>query len=407
MSKRELMPIEVFQPGKADPTDMYVSRPEIEKQLVETPYSDKASLMIGGAGSGKSWLYRRFFAEIRAEHAVLPMARDYVMSLRQLIDNELARLGVSRPSRERKFIGTNEGVMLGHEGLREFDGFDALMALADKLRKKAGRRPAYIVVENVEQGLTDSSGRFVTDMINLVMSSDQLAKSEVRLLLVGADDRLRAALANTAISEPHMRRLHRPMEVTSFTESEARIYLDRGFRQKLGIRIKDIDELVRACHDATDLRPDLLSEYCLLLAKAARNRLRVVEDFDIATANQAWGETKLSPYLERIATAMNTRDTRKRIRNKMLYALSRRAMRGYTRQNIQDFLREDFPTESFQSNEITSALQALCMQDTGSEPLLRRFGSDSSPLFAFAGATERVATVFALGRVGNEIRLNS
>ena len=36
-----------------------------------------------------------------------------------------------------------------------------------------------------------------------------------------------------------------------------------------------------------------------------------------------------------------------------------------------------------------------------------KFGSDSSRLFSFAGATERLATVFALGRQGHDIRLNS
>jgi len=66
-------------------------------------------------------------------------------------------------------------------------------------------------------------------------------------------------------------------------------------------------------------------------------------------------------------------------------------------------MKEDFPAESFQSNEITTALNALCAADSGNEPLLRRFGSDAAPLFGFAGATERVATAFALGRRGDDI----
>jgi len=385
---------------------MYVSRPTIERELVETSSSDKVALMIGGAGSGKSWLYRRFFDAVKAEYSVLPMSRDYVTSLRQLLDNELTRLGVARLVRRRRFFGATQGLTFGQESVQEFDGLDALLSLSAKLRSKAGRRPAYIVIENTEQGLTDQTGRFATDLINLIMASDQLAKQAVRLLVVAADDRLRTNLANMPLSEPHMRRLRLLPEVTSFTESEAKQFLDKGFREKLGMRIADIDKLVRACHHATDLRPDLMSEYCLLLAKAARDRLRIVEDIDIGAANQAWSKTKLSPYIERIAAFMNTRETRKRVRDKMLYALARRAMRGYTRQNIHDIMKEDFPAESFQSNEITTALNALCEADGGNEPLFRRFGSETAPLFGFTGATERVATVFALGREGDDIRLN-
>ncbi|HVY90335.1 MAG TPA: hypothetical protein VG942_15820, partial [Hyphomonadaceae bacterium] len=304
---------------------------------------------------------------------------------------------------KRTFGGVSSNVAIGQETVREFDGFDALLSLSAKLRRDAGRRPAYIVIENAEQGLTDQTGRFVPDIVNFVMASDQLAQQEVRLLIVGADDSLRVALANLPFSEPHMRRLRRLPEVSSFTDGEAKKFLDRGFREKLDIRIANLDELMHACRDATDLRPDFMSEYCLLLGKAARNRLRRIDDPVIAEANQQWSDTRLSPYIERIAAFMNTRETRKRVRDKMLYSLARRAMRGYTRQNILDLMKEDYPTESFQSNEITTALNALCVADGKNEPLLRKFGSENAPLFGFSGATERVATAFALGRRGNDI----
>lgn len=405
MATKELMPHEVFEPGKAEPTDMYVSRPKIEKELSETPSSDRPSLLIGGSGSGKSWLYRKFFQEVNAAFSVLTVTRDHLAPFRQLIENELSRLGVSRLSRERTFGGINQGLMAGKEQVREFDGFDALLSLAAKLRRIAGRqRPAYLVVENAEQGLSDKTGKFIPELITLIMASDQqLAVQRVRLLIVGADDSILTALANMPNHEPHTRRIRRLPEVTSFSEGEAKQFMDRGFRQMLDVRIADMDELLKACEDATDLRPDFLSEYCLLLAKGARNRLRRVDDYVIAEANEEWAKTRMSPYIERIAASMNTRDTRKRVRDKMLYALAKRATRGYTRQNIQDILKDDFPTENFQTNEITSALHALCASDGQHEPLFRKFGSDNSPLFGFSGATERIATAFALGRRGDRV----
>jgi hypothetical protein len=402
MPKQEMKVHEVFQPGKAEPTDMYIRRPKLEKELEETLSSDNAGLLIGGSGSGKTWLYRKFFDEVKAVYSVLSITRDYDQPIRQLILDELGRLKVGRISQERAGAGVSNQIVAGVEVVREFHAQAALLSLSAKLRRMAGqRRPAYIVVENAEQGLT-APDLFIPDMISLILATQQLAAQRVKLLIVVADDSLRTAMANQPFPEPHMRRIKALPEVSSFTEGEAKTFIHRGFVEKLGLRIRNLDELLLACKDATDLRPDFLSEYCQLVGKAARNRIRVVEDFEIATANQAWSETKLSPYLERIAAFMNTKETRKRVKDKMLYALARRASNGYTRQNIRDLLKDEFPTETFESSEVTSALNSLCVRDGRNEPLLRRFGADNT-LFGFAGTTERVATAFALQRRGDTI----
>src|SRR5690606_15794721 len=115
MPKQEVKVHEVFQPGKAEPTDMYIRRPKLEKELEETLSSDNAGLLIGGSGSGKTWLYRKFFDEVKAVYSVLSITRDYDQPLRQLVLDELGRLKVGRISQERAGAGVSNQIVAGVE----------------------------------------------------------------------------------------------------------------------------------------------------------------------------------------------------------------------------------------------------------------------------------------------------
>lgn len=411
MTQKQQTIQEVFRPGKAEPNDMYVSRSHLEGELIESLDSDQISFLVGGSGSGKSWLYKKFFADHNVEFSVLTVSRAYTTPLRELMEKELARLDVTRTKKERHSAGfANLFGIFGasRETEREFRDEDVFILLARHLRLRAKSRPAYLVLENSEQGLSDQSGEFVNAVANMVLlaNSDEFVKLRIRLLIVSADDELRTKLARMPNSDPIIRRLRPLPEVTSFSEDEAQGFLERGFEQKLGIKIDDMQTFMAECKDATDLRPDFMNEYCLIVAKEATRQRLPVNDRVIGEASAKWADTKLAPYIERIAAFMNKKDTKKRVRDKILYALAQRVTtKGFTSQNVLDIIRAEFPspTVTFQSNEITRELNILCNPEGENAALLHQFGTASNPLYGFVGALERVATAFLLKRVNDDI----
>lgn len=385
---------------------MYVSRKALEEGLVESLDSDQISLLIGGSGSGKSWLYKRFFEGRDITYSVITVPRSYASSFHKLIEKELGNLNVNKPTKTRTHVNAGGGILRGGREIEDtIRDQDALLLLARQLRKIAKKRPAYIVIENAEQGLSDKTGDYLNDIANIVLSgnSDDIKRERVKILIVSADDALRTGLSKMTNSEPVMRRLRKLGEVSSFSDDEARGFLKRGFIEKLRFKIADMGELLLACKDATDLRPDFMHEFCFLLAKAAEDRENVVDDPAIATAFEHWADSKLKSYLERIIEFMNMRDTRKRVRDKILYVLGRSPADAYTTQNVLQVIKQEFPTIEFQTNEITRELNILCAASGNSAPLLRKSGSDKNPLYGFVGTSERLATAFALGRRGDEI----
>jgi hypothetical protein len=403
-------PSEVFKPGLNEPNDMYVKRVGLEQQLEQTFTDDRVTVLLGASGSGKSWLYKRCFDDLEVEKSIIPISRSTQASLKNEFNMKLTELGKMRLATRSKanrwgIFGKILGFDRTTSKTEERRDEDPLLELVRTLKENAGDKPTCIVIENAEQGLENP--KFLTELSDTIVSMNEapLVGYGVKLLIVSADDSIRRKLQRLPNSEPVMRRLRVLPEVSSFTEQEATEFIERGFEQKLGFKVAQKPKLVRACNAATDFKPDYLHDYCLKVATfASLSEARVTTNV-INQADAEWVETRLAPYTERIVSQMNENDTRKRVRDKVLFTLS--LVPGgetMTVQNVLDLVRQQFGGISFKKAEVTRALNQLATRSLDrSEPILRKTGSNNNPTFSFRGPMERVSCRFILDRKGDEV----
>ncbi|MDG0808068.1 AAA family ATPase [Cohnella rhizosphaerae] len=73
-NKRKL-PHEVFTPRKPEVnSDMYISRPRLEKDLKRELLGTKHVIIHGESGCGKSWLYKKVLSDMNINYEVINLA---------------------------------------------------------------------------------------------------------------------------------------------------------------------------------------------------------------------------------------------------------------------------------------------------------------------------------------------
>lgn len=170
-------PEEVFTPRSPEVnTRMYIERPALEQALVNALKSTQHIIIHGESGTGKSWLYKKVFAEQDIYFEVANLANaNRLGSITNEIKNVVDRrrratiTGFSESKSAKASAVFAEGE-LSHEKEYHYGTKEPFEECLELLRESAGpKRTAVLVLDNLET-IFDSPDR-MAELADLVILS--------------------------------------------------------------------------------------------------------------------------------------------------------------------------------------------------------------------------------------------
>lgn len=151
------IPTDVFTPRSATVnTLMYVDRANLHIAMRRAMDKKTNIIVHGESGTGKSWLYKQFFSTHGIAYDVANMASAAMLgSLGAEFKNLVDRRGESTQVdfSDKKEFGLSVKVMSGkleHTGEYVFGAKEPFERCLEMVRAKAGKRTAFVVLDNLE-----------------------------------------------------------------------------------------------------------------------------------------------------------------------------------------------------------------------------------------------------------------
>lgn len=373
---------EVFTPRRTEVNqDIYVDRPELEKELRRAIEGSKHAVVFGESGSGKSWLYKQVLRDLNA-HVVIANS-----ATAQRLGNLSAviRLAAGMAD-ERRLTGMSEEIdarakaIVAEGGLKakreyELEQDDPLLDAFKHIRGEAGSQPAVLVVDNLEIILTAEELMTELGALVTVLDDARFSKYEVRLLLVGVPSVLKQYFLKSSNTLSIANRLTEVSEVSNLSRPQVDTLVQKGFVDLLRVDITpaDLSQWQEHIYRVTMGYAQAVQEYCEVLGY-------IVEDSDwkgstdqLGLADANWLKVGLSSASVSVAARMNERETKAGRRNQVLFALGRVQERSFTADTVERIVRSEFPESTA---ETTLAIgQILSELAGGIHPIVKGTGN--------------------------------
>ena len=342
-------PSNVFTPRAAEINErMYVRREELEEKLSRALDSTKYIVVHGESGNGKTWLYKKVFRERGVYTQVINLSTaDSLGSLAAALESKLAENDV------------------------EVTAVSPLTRFVRDTRQRAGNNPAVLVLDNFEQVVDND--KILREIAAAIVSADDdsVAEANVKIVVVGTPNDIRAMIAKLASASTISNRLTEIPEVARMTISEATDLIKRGIKNEIGLTI-DIDEkdLCEEISWKTDRIAQHIHEFCLNIAHEAIKNDGHVNNDVVSKAEKQWMDESLSADWATIDGIMNARETRAGRKNQVIYALGRCETEDFTSTDIERIVREEFPASTARVS--LNVVQILAGFSKEASPMIRR-----------------------------------
>lgn len=381
---RRLKPESIFTPkGKYVNEQMYVHRIELESALKKAMRKPKHIIVHGESGCGKTWLYKKIFAERKIKYEVLNAATVNVTgSISDAIRALTARLSPfeNKSYEESKGATANAGIAKGD--LKHTKKFEALssepyLELIRILFKNAGSDESFLVVENIEHIVKDV--KLVQELSSILMylDDDEYAKYRVRVLLVGTPSNLRDYFSKVDSSQTIINRVQEIPEVSVLSTSDVKGLAERGFFKLLKARcLEDSakgfnqDYLLNAISWFSANVPQYIHELCLELAIEAEDNNYIITNDLYVNCLRNWVQEALVSENTRMEAHINSKATKHGRRNQVIYTIGRITSNEFSAQEVEDLLRELFPNST--SGKALNVSANLSELASGDSPLIRK-----------------------------------
>lgn len=364
---------QVFTPRSADVTDMYIARPELEKELKRALEGTLNPLIYGNSGTGKSWLYKKVLKDIKAQYEIANCAN--ASRFDSLTGEIVERL---LPSNSRELESIEEELHAscntliasgGGKSKRKYTYAkkDPLLCAFHQLRKSADNKTAVLVIDNLE-AIVDNP-KLMEELANIITLSDDSKYSQynIKILIVGVPSLVLDYFSKVKNLPTIANRIYELPEVSTFRESQVSAFVENGFVSSLKVPIdKDVlDGWKSYIYQVTLGTPQRVHEFCEILGyQLEDNRWEATKEL-LKPATEKWIQQGLRESYVVVDSMMNDRETEIGRRNQVLYTLGTVYTHSFTSKSIGERLRKEFPKST---EGITLATNSILTSLAGKEP---------------------------------------
>jgi hypothetical protein len=342
-------PEEVFTPRAATVNaGMYIHRPDLEKSLTTALRGNLHLVLHGESGTGKSWLYKKVFQDLKASFIVANLANaSRLGSITAEIKNLIDREGnAEKTGYEEEKTASVDAVVasaeLKHTAAYDLGQKEPFERCLEMLRHKAGSSYAILVFDNLESAFgNEVMLKELADII-ILCDDERYAKYKVKILIVGVPSGVKEYYYKTPNHASVSNRLYELPEVARMSEVECADLVRKGFVEKLRYQMYDIDAFAKRVSWITDRIPLMIHEYCLEAAYIAEETNALLVDA-VPRVDEAWLAKNHYHAYSVVEHHMNERDTKVGRRNQTLYALSFCEGEQLKYNEVEALLRREFP----------------------------------------------------------------
>ncbi|PMG93903.1 AAA family ATPase [Vibrio breoganii] len=381
---RRMKPEEIFTPkGKYVNEQMYVHRDELERAFIKALRKPKHIIIHGESGCGKTWLYKKIFAQRKIKFEVLNAATiNSTGSLADAIKSLTARLSPfeSKGYEESKGATANAGVAKGdlkHTKKYEASTPEPYLELIRALFKNAGSDESFLVVENLEHIVKDE--KLVQELSSILMylDDDEYAKYRVRILLVGTPSNLRDYFSKVESSQTIINRVQEVPEVSVLSTDDVKKLAEKGFIKLL--KAKCLEDQVKGFNQDYFFNaiswfsanvPQYIHELGLELAIEVEDNNFIITNELYMNCLRNWVQEALVSENTRMEAHINSKATKHGRRNQVIFTIGRIPSNEFSAQDVEESMRKLFPNST--KDKVLNISANLNELASGNSPLIRK-----------------------------------
>lgn len=384
MFANRMQPEKIFTPkGKYVNELMYVHRDELERAFIKALRKPKHIIIHGESGCGKTWLYKKIFAQRKIKYEVLnSVTVNSTGSISEAIKALTARLlpFENKSYEESKGAGASAGFAKGdlkHTKKYEASTPEPYLGLIRLLFKNAGSDESFLVIENLEHIVKND--KLVQELSSILMylDDDEYAKYRVRILLVGTPSNLRDYFSKVDSSQTIINRVQEIPEVSVLSTEDVKALADKGFVTLLKATfVKDTakgfnqEYFFNALSWFSANVPQYIHELGLELAIEAEDNNYLITNELYMTCLRNWVQEALVSENARMEAHINSKATKHGRRNQVIFTIGRLTSNEFSAQDVEEQMRLLFPNSTKdKALNVSANLNELA---NGDSPLIRK-----------------------------------
>lgn len=366
---------EVFTPRNSRVNnDMYIARYKLESDLYRSVMGSMHSFLFGSSGNGKSWLYKKTFAQKKVNYVVANCAN---ASRKKSLTMEIVAVCQTEEPLKKEVTSTKKGGVsaigkaeYSHQTRYICAQEDELLMAFKSLSKKNSK--SVIVLDNVESIFKDDELMCELSDILILLDDEVYAQYNIKILIVGVPYEVFKYFNSAKNTTSVGNRIEELPRVAGLGHIHVSELVKRGFKKYLKANLTDseLDQISKHTFDVTFGVPQRVHEFCECLAYQLEDQSWVFHQDMLERANEAWLKKGLRESYTIIESHLNSIETIDGRRNQVIYAIGKHPNDKISTKSIANIVKKEFPLSSPSKN--SGVGQVLAYLAKGDTPLLHK-----------------------------------